>query len=558
MKKAGLGLLICFSILLGCYSSALSANINDSETWYNAYVKQKKLGYEWKIIKSAKYHDNDAYLYDEGFAISFCMYPIKLNHDCKCNTYLDENYLPLKQTGSLDMVAINGDELESRKTTFDYTYKDNKIICRYNQSNVDNEIVVNIPNIDDLRRYWQIAMGEDGFEQDKVYKVCYLNQQTMKLEYEYRKIIKIKEPKSGKPRTYDTVETDSKGRELKPVISKSDRLIDYIYDNLKYTETKREDAVSGLNSNGVYLNLSGIATNKKLPENAKICHLTVKLINDSGKKVKWQSDTRQSIKQSNNAKTTEIDIYANPYNEKKSIQIPVIDNKYRKYLSESNGIEVNNPEISALARKIVGSETYAYKAACLIRKWISDNINPYVNVEKKSALKTLHDKRGLCSDNVVLFTALARSVGIPTKLITGLVYSDGCFDNHAWSEIYVGEWIPIDPSYYDDFVDATHIKFEESSDSAILDKPGIDEDNITAEISSFGIFPNENVSENASAAVTPDKPVVPNPSNVAGKCMPSTPQPGPDYTWVILQCSGNNKYLCFWHKNGAPMEAQCP
>ena len=64
----------------------------------------------------------------------------------------------------------------------------------------------------------------------------------------------------------------------------------------------------------------------------------------------------------------------------------------------------------------------------------------------------------------ILFTALARVAGIPTKVVNGLVYSEdyGGFLYHAWPEVFVGQWRALDPTLGQDSVGATHIKLTEN------------------------------------------------------------------------------------------------
>ncbi|VAX23565.1 hypothetical protein MNBD_NITROSPINAE03-160 [hydrothermal vent metagenome] len=69
-------------------------------------------------------------------------------------------------------------------------------------------------------------------------------------------------------------------------------------------------------------------------------------------------------------------------------------------------------------------------------------------------------KQGECQSHTNLFTAFARSVGVPARVASGLVYSEKNegFLYHAWPEVYVGEWVAMDPTLGQDVADATHIK----------------------------------------------------------------------------------------------------
>lgn len=59
--------------------------------------------------------------------------------------------------------------------------------------------------------------------------------------------------------------------------------------------------------------------------------------------------------------------------------------------------------------------------------------------------KTLQSKKGICYDFSSLLAAMARSVGVPCKLVKG--YSDNVVGYHAWNEVYLdGKWMIIDSS----------------------------------------------------------------------------------------------------------------
>jgi hypothetical protein len=86
----------------------------------------------------------------------------------------------------------------------------------------------------------------------------------------------------------------------------------------------------------------------------------------------------------------------------------------------------------------------------------------------RSSLDVLHTKTGVCRDYAILYTALARSAGIPTKVVSGLVFWQGKFYYHAWAESYTGRWTPVDATLPTDFVDATHIKFAEGDATSMF------------------------------------------------------------------------------------------
>ncbi len=125
-------------------------------------------------------------------------------------------------------------------------------------------------------------------------------------------------------------------------------------------------------------------------------------------------------------------------------------------------IQSDNNMIKNQAQKIIGSETDAWKAAVKLNRWV------YKSIEKKfvdsfTAVDVLVSKQGECQSHSNLYTALARSVGIPARIASGLVYSrmNKGFLYHAWPEVYVGKWIAVDPTLGQDVADITHIKLAE-------------------------------------------------------------------------------------------------
>lgn len=122
-------------------------------------------------------------------------------------------------------------------------------------------------------------------------------------------------------------------------------------------------------------------------------------------------------------------------------------------------VQSDNKMILKEAKKIVGAEKDAYKAAVLINRWVFSNVRKKL-VDSISAVDTLLSREGECQSHTNLFAALARSVGIPVRIAGGVVYSpqNEGFLYHVWPEVYAGEWIAMDPTFGQDTADATHIK----------------------------------------------------------------------------------------------------
>lgn len=174
------------------------------------------------------------------------------------------------------------------------------------------------------------------------------------------------------------------------------------------------------------------------------------------------NDNRQTMIRHPSKSSVDFHITTRTFNPSKSIALPVTAPELADYLRDEPGIQVSDKRIKMQAKRIVKGETNAFKAARRIHRWVYDNIDGSDEFINNSAIDVLMERSGVCRHSAYLFTALARSVGIPTRVATGMVFGDDGFYAHAWVECFVGEWVPFDPSRSRVEVDATHIKLHEN------------------------------------------------------------------------------------------------
>ncbi|MDP2167649.1 MAG: transglutaminase-like domain-containing protein [Thermodesulfovibrionales bacterium] len=129
-----------------------------------------------------------------------------------------------------------------------------------------------------------------------------------------------------------------------------------------------------------------------------------------------------------------------------------------EYLTDTLFVQSKDPEIVSMAGEIVKGGRDALSKARLIYSWVYENIKKTPTVTIPSATEVLKARRGDCNEHTALYTALARAAGIPTRVAVGLAYKGGYFYYHAWPEIYVNGWIPIDPTLGQFPADAGHIR----------------------------------------------------------------------------------------------------
>jgi hypothetical protein len=151
-----------------------------------------------------------------------------------------------------------------------------------------------------------------------------------------------------------------------------------------------------------------------------------------------------------------------------------------KYLQASAYLEVNAPEIQALARQAVGDEKNPVMAARRIEEFVRLYITKKdLNVGFGSAEETAKSREGDCTEHAVLCAALGRAVGLPTRCVVGFGYvppgdmeptianktdaNTGIFGFHMWAEAWIGpdEWVPMDAAL--DGFDVGHIAISKSA-----------------------------------------------------------------------------------------------
>jgi transglutaminase-like putative cysteine protease len=143
------------------------------------------------------------------------------------------------------------------------------------------------------------------------------------------------------------------------------------------------------------------------------------------------------------------------------LKLPVKDKQLWSYLQPTPFLQSDHPSLRSLARKILQGETDARGAAIKLKDWVYREIAKEPTVSIPNALQVLESRKGDCNEHTVLFNALARAAGIPAKTVVGVVYLRGAFYYHAWSEVWLGDWVSLDSVLNQFPADATHVKFLE-------------------------------------------------------------------------------------------------
>jgi len=143
----------------------------------------------------------------------------------------------------------------------------------------------------------------------------------------------------------------------------------------------------------------------------------------------------------------------------KILDIPISSGPLEPYLKPEQFVQSDADEIVKLVKSIIGDEKNSWEAAKKLNRWVYDNVEKKFTPDISNALQTLHSLEGDCGEHAVLATALMRAAGIPARTVAGLIYwppGQG-FGYHAWIEVFVGDWVMMDPSWGEDIANPTHI-----------------------------------------------------------------------------------------------------
>jgi len=127
--------------------------------------------------------------------------------------------------------------------------------------------------------------------------------------------------------------------------------------------------------------------------------------------------------------------------------------------SETFDIQCNDRRIISRAEKITQNSSGQLEKLLAINSYLFENIDKQYAASIPSAVDVLRKMEGDCNEHTILFVALSRSIGIPSRVNVGLLYMNGMFYYHAWPQAFAeGRWRTFDPTFNQYPADAAHIK----------------------------------------------------------------------------------------------------
>jgi hypothetical protein len=124
----------------------------------------------------------------------------------------------------------------------------------------------------------------------------------------------------------------------------------------------------------------------------------------------------------------------------------------KPFLSSSVYLDTDDLLIQKLAKKGKGKAKTSQEIANKLTKFVFRYMsNKNYEVGFATASEVARSKAGDCTEHSILLAALGRALGIPSRVVTGLVYADEFEDQkdvlvyHMWTQFYIDDqWLNLD------------------------------------------------------------------------------------------------------------------
>ena len=282
--------------------------------------------------------------------------------------------------------------------------------------------------------------------------------ETLSLETNTSRITKIQESLTAGVKTtfYEVLTTDARGIQLQEVFGDDGRAFRIVMGGLFECRLEPQALATRIDKTIDLFLRNTVPIDRPLGESQSVTLLHLSLDNTSGTLL--GNAPGQSITRNRTDGSIGITLNTNGVP-----RIKATEEEIMKNLAATIHIPASHPAVIGLAQDaLAGAVTVSEKVSRLV-EFVEVYIQNDYTANPLTLMDIIEKKRGDCSEHARLFTAMARASGIPCRSVRGLVYlgdDDQAFGLHAWNEVVMrGVWVPVDPTWGQNVVDATHIRF---------------------------------------------------------------------------------------------------
>ncbi|MEA2003430.1 MAG: transglutaminase-like domain-containing protein [archaeon] len=140
------------------------------------------------------------------------------------------------------------------------------------------------------------------------------------------------------------------------------------------------------------------------------------------------------------------------------------------FLQPTENIQSDDFGIISIAGSVTKGSRSDFEKVARLAIWVNEYITydlGYSNVIL-DAVEILDVEKGVCAEYTTLFVALARASNIPARYVSGFAYGEDGWEEHAYSEVYLGKWVPVDALWLEvGNLDATHVRYTVQADNQV-------------------------------------------------------------------------------------------
>ncbi len=189
--------------------------------------------------------------------------------------------------------------------------------------------------------------------------------------------------------------------------------------------------------------------------------------NNQGSKLPQFPETaiQKVVDASKNGRTVKLAVGTTAELSKSGSKTKLPPDQRKRCLEATVMMDHKDDVVARLAREAGGDEKDPMKLAHRLAAWVGRYVRTKdLSVGFASASEVARSREGDCSEHGVLLAALGRAHGIPSRVVTGLVYADqfaggrDIFAGHLWTQFFIdGQWIDFDATRPGEPVGPTHI-----------------------------------------------------------------------------------------------------
>jgi len=425
------------------------ASVKDSlavgEEWMGIYLKEEKVGYAVTITQRV----GDSYEIFEHALMHLNMMGEKQRIESRLKTFADVDF----RLKSFDFTLSSGPVRFSLQG--EVTGKRMQLSMLSGKERT--ETVLELAEPPYLSNSIKPYVVKHGLEVGKVYRLPFFDPSTMSSSAINVEVLSKEEiVRSGNPVMAYRLKESFKGIEtLVWVSGNGETLKEESPLGLSLVRETQETALSGEWMKGTKPDLvlmTAIPISTPISNPRKTKQLIVKLGNVPVEDFKLDGGRQQ-------LEGTTVKIQQEDPTSWKTFLLPARNEELKQFTQPTPLIQSGDARIMSLAAKITKGTRDAEKSGRMLLEWVYTKLEKKPTMSIPSALEVLDLMAGDCNEHTALFTALARSLGMPTRICVGVVYMHQSFYYHAWPEIFLGQWVAVDPTFNQFPADATHIRF---------------------------------------------------------------------------------------------------